>query len=272
MVDPAEEDSALARRLGAFVVEAADALAPALGQTGGCTCRLSQRWPAVASPFWVGWMEQCPAWPCSLFCKQPGCCGAQNKGLGLMGCPFCLPPSPSPRLCAAAAALPADVRAMLAAGRWCNTAFGWTVAAAGALQEAAAAETAAAAATSAKPEASRSSGSTSSAAAPSAASAASAAGAAAATRKHDATAALQLARAAVAALALVSDVGFEAAVRYLSQEYYHVASMVRSCREAAVGCQPTASPVANRQSCVVPCFRDTGHGLEFLLACACHAQ
>ncbi|EFN54011.1 hypothetical protein CHLNCDRAFT_58365 [Chlorella variabilis] len=48
----------------------------------------------------------------------------------------------------------------------------------------------------------------------------------AAAARHDATCALLLVRAAVAALALAADVGFEAAVRYLSQEYYRVAAML----------------------------------------------
>lgn len=46
---------------------------------------------------------------------------------------------------------------------------------------------------------------------------------------HDAISTLRLVRAATAALALVADVGYEAAVRYLSQEYYHVAATVRHC-------------------------------------------
>ncbi|KAI7838087.1 hypothetical protein COHA_008096 [Chlorella ohadii] len=56
---------------------------------------------------------------------------------------------------------------------------------------------------------------------------------------HDATSALALVRAATAALALVSDVGFEAAVRHLSGEYFTAASKAvpsaGSTSEAAVG-------------------------------------
>lgn len=43
---------------------------------------------------------------------------------------------------------------------------------------------------------------------------------------HDATSALGLVRAATAALALVSDVGFEAAVRHLSGEFFTAATKV----------------------------------------------
>lgn len=46
---------------------------------------------------------------------------------------------------------------------------------------------------------------------------------------HDLLHALLLVRAAVASLALVSDVGFEAAVRHLSQEYFAIAAKVRFC-------------------------------------------
>lgn len=46
---------------------------------------------------------------------------------------------------------------------------------------------------------------------------------------HDATTALGLVRAATAALALVSDVGFEAAVRHLSGEYFAAAAKVGCC-------------------------------------------
>lgn len=50
---------------------------------------------------------------------------------------------------------------------------------------------------------------------------------------HDATSALGLVRAATAALALVSDVGFEAAVRHLSGEYFTAASKVgATCLDA----------------------------------------
>lgn len=96
---------------------------------------------------------------------------------------------------------------MLVAGKWCSTAASWTVAAAAGLQAAASAESA--------PQG----GSTSKWPAAGAATGAEAA-------RHDATSALLLVRAAVSSLALVSDVGFEAAVRYLSQEYYHVAAKV----------------------------------------------
>ncbi len=50
---------------------------------------------------------------------------------------------------------------------------------------------------------------------------------------HDATSALALVRAATAALALVSDVGFEAAVRHLSGEYFTAASKVSRCQLVA---------------------------------------
>ena len=51
---------------------------------------------------------------------------------------------------------------------------------------------------------------------------------------HDATSALGLVRAATAALSLVSDVGFEAAVRHLSSEYFTAASKVGAPRLDAV--------------------------------------
>lgn len=81
-----------------------------------------------------------------------------------------------------------------------------------------------------------------------------------AARRHDAAGALLLVRAATAALALVSDVGFEAAVRHLSQEYSAAAARVRplacceavdaacgDCCGADAGCRLTGS------RCRLPC-------------------
>ena len=95
-------------------------------------------------------------------------------------------PMPLPAVPAEVAALPAVVRVMLLGGRWCNTAARWTVAGAEAQQ-----------------------------AAPRSVA-----------QQQDATHALLLVRAAVAALALISDVGYEAAIRHLSQEFYAVAAKV----------------------------------------------
>ncbi|KAL4856329.1 Endoribonuclease Dicer 1 [Chlorella vulgaris] len=111
--------------------------------------------------------------------------------------------------------LPSEVNALLEAGKWCNTAANWTVAAAAGLQAAASAESA-------------SSAGSSSMQPPGTATFAAAA-------RHDATNALLLVRAAVSSLALVSDVGFEAAVRYLSQEYYHVAAKLAGGMGASCG-------------------------------------
>lgn len=89
--------------------------------------------------------------------------------------------------------LPAEVVAGLRAGTWSGAAVRWTVGVADQLAAAAAGASAEEAA-----------------------------------QRHDATGALLLVRAATAALALVSDVGFEAAVRHLSQEYSAAAARVRA--------------------------------------------
>lgn len=117
----------------------------------------------------------------------------------------CVPPGPElptqlppPPAAAAAPALPAEVLDMLRAGRWTNTAARWTVTAADALREAA------------STSASLAGGHEAPLPLP----------------LHDATNALLLVRAAVAALALVSDVGLEAGLRHLSQEFCAVAAKV----------------------------------------------
>lgn len=114
----------------------------------------------------------------------------------------CMPPTRDPRpsvpLCDAdaVAPLPAEVLAMLHAGRWCSTAVRWTVDAAQVLSSAGSRGASPALDT--------------------------------ALDIHDATSALQLVRAAVAALALATDIGFEAAVCHLSQAYFQVAAKVGS--------------------------------------------
>lgn len=90
--------------------------------------------------------------------------------------------------------LPAEVNRMLEAGGWSAAAVRWTVAVAARLQ---------AAVDAGRLEALHEAA------------------------LHDATSALLLVRAATAALALVSDVGFEAAVRHLSQEFSRVAAKAR---------------------------------------------
>ena len=110
---------------------------------------------------------------------------------------------------------------MLIAGRWCSTAARWTVQVAEGLQ-AAPGPTA--------------SSSTAPGGYGGQAERPAAVVEEAAAARHDATCALLLVRAAVAALALAADVGFEAAVRYLSQEYYRVAAMVRLACPAGVPC------------------------------------
>ena len=117
--------------------------------------------------------------------------------------------------------LPSEVEAMLIAGRWCSTAARWTVQVAEGLQ-AAPGPTA--------------SSSTAPGGYGGQAERPAAVVEEAAAARHDATCALLLVRAAVAALALAADVGFEAAVRYLSQEYYRVAAMVRLACPAGVPC------------------------------------
>jgi hypothetical protein len=105
-----------------------------------------------------------------------------------------------------------NVRDMLLAGCWCGAAARWTVGAAEGLQA-------------------RSASSGSGAAAGQHRTVPGMQGAApapplSAAEKHDFTHALLLVRAAVAALALVLDVGHKAAIQHLSQEYYHVAAVV----------------------------------------------
>ena len=101
---------------------------------------------------------------------------------------------------------------MLAAGRWTATAVRWTVLAADALRTAAHSGGPAAEARQTPPVA-----------------AAAAAAATLPAAVHDLLHGLLLVRAAVASLALVSDVGFEAALRHLSKEYFAVAAKA-SCR------------------------------------------
>lgn len=119
---------------------------------------------------------------------------------------------------------------MLAAGRWTATAVRWTVAAADALQ---AASQPGGMAGTAQQEPQGASPATS------------------APADRDLQHALLLVRAAVAALALVSDVGFEAALRHLSKEYFEVAAKV-SCGEQSVkglGCDCQGTLPAAAQAC-----------------------
>lgn len=104
---------------------------------------------------------------------------------------------------------------MLAAGRWTATAVRWTVAAADALRASAHPDGPAAAEAPQTPPA---------AAASAAAASEPAAATALPAAAHDLQHALLLIKAAVASLALVSDVGYEAALRHLSKEYFAVAA------------------------------------------------
>lgn len=115
---------------------------------------------------------------------------------------------------------------MLRAGRWCGTAVRWTVMAAEALQQQRAAGEGASEAGGQE--------------------------APAPAHLHDATNALLLVRAAVAALALVSDVGFEAAVRHLSQEYFAVAAKVGCLRLCGAGDVDGRGPQVARGQLRVP--------------------
>lgn len=239
-VEMAHQDAGLARRLGSFVLAAVELLTDKLGLLGG--------WG------WTGWVagvcERLILCWVTGYARQTACFACQpamqhNTSIIRSSGRTCLDLTARCQLCrestaalpaatsvtaewanctctvctqhecvscvAGIAPLPSEVKGMLAEGRWCSTAVRWTIGVAEELQRRAAAEVAGAAVPPPGAE-------------PSSSSRAAAAGS---SGHHDALSALVLVRAAVAALALVSDVGFEAAVRHISQEYYSLAARVR---------------------------------------------
>ena len=195
-------DDGFARRLGAFVVAAVERLQEGLGLPGGYT------WG-----FWMG-AGDCIAGHTE--CMQVACCQIGFKPTPSMllrlcpyGCRGLHMPSTLGQflvsslhtftsqpnrlsLHADLPGLPQQVVAMLRAGGWSATVIRWTRSIAERLQAAVLDGLLAGNSP----------------------------------LMYDATSALGLVRAATAALALVSDVGFEAAVRHLSGEYFTAASKV----------------------------------------------
>lgn len=167
----------------------------------GC-CKLQQSWHPGQRGFCVHVPPRC--WDhCCRWYHPAACERTPQKKLAARSSP--LPPPCTDSV----ADLPAEVLDMLAAGRWTATAVRWTVAAADALRTSAHPPDGPAAAEAPQTP-------------PAAAASATAASEPAAV--HDLQHALLLVKAAVASLALVSDVGFEAALRHLSKEYFAVAA------------------------------------------------
>ena len=201
------QDASLALRLGAFTlkaVAAVEALCGELGVAGVLWSRGAPQWEKGRCP-----TGQCAAAgePCKRRCFLPSLVHLYLYLLLSFTFIFTFYsrslPVPADKL----GPLPREVVGMLSEGRWCSTAVHWTVAVAERLK--AAQQGGAAQAAQAAQHDSSADGGVHQAA------------------QHDATNALLLVRAAVAALALVADVGFEAAVRHLCGEYYAVAAKVR---------------------------------------------